>query len=241
MPKPHLTVTEDQQLTRTKIKKYFLYIFASLVLVVSFFCFELFPDFSEKYFEAEKQALAAKKNNTVALTKVKNYAKGTPVYEEYLKANKQKKEVFKYYKSVIKDEKFFGFRSIHFFMSKFGCWFGILIYSMFMLFRSYYLERKNFGMKVLHGLMIFTALFYLGWVFQVNQDYSKATYYLMTIFSAFMIVLAVSWITKYKEHNQKKLKKYIYDISKVALLNSKPEKRKEVLEVVKKITKGETV
>lgn len=232
----HQIVTEEPPSTPTKTRKYLRYIFA-LVLGISFYSFEFIPDFSEQYYSAEKEAEEAKDMNSVALANVKNYAKGSDVYNAYLKANKRKKEVFKNYDAIVENEKIFGFNSLHFFWERLGLFLGFFLYALYNLYRSFYFERKNLGNKVLHGFIISVCIFYFFWIFQQFQDFNKITYYLMTIISAAIVVLAVSLITKYQDHYINRLKKNIRDLVAFTFVNTKQEKKEEMIETLEKMSK----
>ena len=226
------TTTEDQLLIRTRTKKYLKYFFA-LILGTLFYSFEFIPNFSDREYGAEKQVKEAKKINAIALSKVKEYAKGSQAYQDYIKANNQKKEVFKHYNSVIEEEKVFGFNSFQLFWERFGLFLGFFIYALHNLFQSFYFERKNLGNKVLHGFIISVCMFYFFWIFQKFQDFSKVTYYLMTFASAGIVVLAVYLITKYQDHCINKLKETVSRLAAFSFLHTKQEKKPEMLELFK--------
>ena len=179
-----------QPLTQTKTKRFLRYIFA-LLLGFSFFSYEFLPNFSESYYKAQNEALEAKKLNTEALAQVKNYAKGTTAYENYLNANEHKKIAFQKFNRVKEDEKVFGFRSFQLFWERLGLFLGIFIYALYNLYRSFYFESENIGSKIIHGFIISVCMFYFFWIFQAFQDVTKITYYLMTFLSAGAIVFAV--------------------------------------------------
>lgn len=230
------TVTEERPLTQTKTKKYLRYIFA-LILGISFYSFEFIPDFSEQYYSAEKEAKNAKNINSIALAKVKDYAKGTEVYNAYLEVNKRKKEVFENYNAVVENEKVFGFKSLHFFWERLGLFLGFFMYALYNLYRSFYFERRNAGNKILHGFIISVCVFYFFWIFQTFQDFSKITYYLITILSAAVVVLAVSLVTKYQDHYINKLKKNIRDLVAFTFVNTRQDKKDEMIETLEKMSK----
>ena len=225
---------EGQELIQTKTnKKYIKYILA-ILFGASFFSFEFVPNFSDNYYKAEAKAQEAKKMNAIALSKVKDYAKGTAIYNDYLKANKKKKEVFANYNNIVDKEKVFGFKSFHIFWERFVFTLMIFIYSIYNLFRSFYFERKNVGSKLMHFFVINFCMFYFFWIFQQFQDFSKLTYYLLTIISSAVIVFVVYFITKYQEHYINVLKRNYRDLAFFSILNTKKEKQKEVFELIEK-------
>jgi hypothetical protein len=206
-------------------------------LGISFYSFEFIPDFSEQYYSAEKEAKNAKNINSIALAKVKDYAKGTEVYNAYLEVNKRKKEVFENYNAVVENEKVFGFKSLHFFWERLGLFLGFFMYALYNLYRSFYFERRNAGNKILHGFIISVCVFYFFWIFQTFQDFSKITYYLITILSAAVVVLAVSLVTKYQDHYINKLKKNIRDLVAFTFVNTRQDKKDEMIETLEKMSK----
>lgn len=202
-----------------------------------FFSFEFLPNFSEGFLVSKNNYQKEIDKRTKALNKVKEYAKGTKVYDEYIVAKKSVSNAKKEYYEYKKEEAVFGFRSFQLFMAEFGKFFCFFVYAMFNLFRSFYFERKNVGMKVLHGLILAGTIFYFFWIFQVSQDFSKPVYYFATLISAAVVVHAVLLITKYQDHYINRLKKKYLKIAKFTFLNTKPEKKEEMLEVLEDLEK----
>ncbi|PKH50833.1 hypothetical protein CXF68_09105 [Tenacibaculum sp. Bg11-29] len=106
-----------------------------------------------------------------------------------------------------------------------------------MIFRSFYFDRKNVGVKVLHGLILTGPIFYFYWIFQPFQDVSRVTYYFMTFVSAIVVVFAVFLITKYQDHRINRLKKGQFELAKFTFKNTKAEKREEMLTTIERIVK----
>lgn len=230
------TTTADQQLIQAKTRNYILYGLA-LLFGASFFSFEFFPNFSEDYYIAEKQAKEAKRINAIALSKVKEYARGTQVYRDYIKANNQKKEVFKHYNSVIEEEKVFGFNSFQLFWERFTFTLMIFIYAIYNLFRSFYLESKNIGSKLMHFFVINFCVFYFFWIFQKFQDFSKITYYLVTFISSIAVFTMIYLMTKYRDRYINKLKETISRLVAFSFLHTKQEKKQEMLQMFRDLSK----
>ncbi|WP_299161928.1 hypothetical protein [uncultured Tenacibaculum sp.] len=226
---------ERNQITE-KVKKIFPLLFA-IILGVSFYSYQFFDVFSADYNQAIKMHSIEKKKRTKALNKVKAHAEGTELYNNYLKAKKDTDLAYSKFKKVKQEEKVFGFKSFHFFIERLGLFFGFFCYALYNLFRSFYFERKNIGIKVVHGFILSVCLFYFFWIFQQFQDFSKATYILMTITSAAIIVLAVHLITKYQDHRINRLKKGQFELAKFTFKNTKPEKREEMLNTIERIVK----
>ncbi len=230
------TTTEEKNRITRKNRKFVPYIIA-VVCITAFYSFEFLENFSDEYTNALNNHAQKKKERTKALGKVKEYAKGSLVYEEYLKAKSEADIAWKEFKNIQKGEEVFGFKSLQLFLAEFGPMFCFFCYALFNLFRSFYFERKNVGMKVLHGLIISGTMFYFFWMFQQFQDFSKVTYYLMTFISAGVVVLAVYLITRYRNHYINTLKKNMLDLAKFTFLNTRSEKKGEMLNLMEKIVK----
>ncbi|CAA0143694.1 ATP-binding protein [Tenacibaculum maritimum] len=178
-----------------------------MICIFGVFAFECFDEYSKEFLQIRREYKDRIHDVTLALGKVKKYAEGTSVMEEYKLRKKLKEAIKKKYFKKKSEESFLGFRSFHLFMGQFGTWFSLLVYSSFMLFKSFQVDQKNIGMRVLHSLMIFTSLFYLGWVFHSNQDYSRETYYLIGILSAIVMVITIFLISKYRKTTIQRLEK----------------------------------
>ncbi|WP_064968049.1 hypothetical protein [Tenacibaculum ovolyticum] len=209
--------------------------FFALILGVSFYSYQFFDSYSADYKKAIKNHAIEKKKRTVALNKVKLHAKGTKLYDDYLEAKINTDFAYNKFKKIKKEETFFGFKSFHFFIERFGLFCGFFCYALFNLFRTFYFDRKNIGVKVIHGFIISVCMFYFFWIFQSFQDFNKATYILMTIASSCIVVLAVYLITKYQDHRINRLKKGQFKLAKFTFKNTKPEKREEMLDLIKEI------
>ncbi|WP_348702095.1 hypothetical protein [Tenacibaculum sp. 190524A02b] len=215
----------------------------SLVYISVVFCAILFyshkfiQPYSNDYWSKLKEHEKLKKERTIALSRVKDYAKGTVYYEDYKRIRDKTNEAWSVFKRAEENEKIYGFNSVHYFIERLGLTVLIFIYSLYNLFRSFYYERRNMASKVFHGFVISVAMFYFFWIFSVFQDFSKVTYLIMTLFSASLVVTGVYFFTRYKESYINKLKGNVREISKFTIKNTKPEKQAEMFEVLEKIAK----
>lgn len=225
--------TETPTLILTKIK-YFLF---ALLLALSFYGFNFIKPFNENFYAAKENYNKVNNLNKKALKKIKDAVKGKEVYLNYLKVNSAKKAELKKYKSIVKSQEVLGFKSFHFFIERLGLFLGVFLYALYNLFRSFYFDRKNTGVKIIHGFIISVCMFYFFWIFQQFQDFNKATYYLMTIISAVVVVFAVHLITKYQDHRINRLKKGQFELAKFTFKNTKPEKREEMLDTIERVVK----
>lgn len=227
----HQTETEERIQTIQKGKKFLPYILA-LFFGLLFTSHKFFDTYSQEFKEAKTVYQKDIDKVTAALNVVKKEAEGTLAYQNYLKARDAKDVSKKKYFAIKKEEKVYGFKSFHFWVERFSMFLGFFIYALINLFRSYYFERNNVGMKFLHGSIIAVCMFYFFWIFQKYQDYSDVTYYLITVLFAGGIVLAVSLITKYQKHYINTLKFKYLNLVKFTFINTKPEKKQEMLDLL---------
>ncbi len=226
---------EKREKTR-KAKNSHYYVLA-LICATSLFSFEFFPDETIEHKEVTQEWRKNKKERTNTLAKVKELAKGSPEYIAYIKAAKKTNTSYEKLKQVRKDNIFFGFTNKQQFFGEFGPMLCFFMYALFNLFRSFYFERKNKGVKIFHGIIIAGTLFYFFWIFQTFQDFSKATYYLMTLLSAGMVVLAIHFITKYQEHYINRLKKNLRDLVAFTFVNTKQDKKDAMIKTLEKMSR----
>ena len=90
-----------------KIKKNYKYFVLAFVFGTTFYAYEFLDNHSKDYNESKTSADVAHKQNSVSLNSVKDYAKGTEVYENYLKANSIKKTAVKKFMIAKKSRKDF--------------------------------------------------------------------------------------------------------------------------------------
>ena len=217
-------------------RKYILYLFC-LLLGASFFSFEFFPNFSEDYYSALNEYRSVEKANKLALGLVKKNAMGTPAGDSYEETRALSLEKWNQFETIRNNEKVFGFKSMHFFMERFGLFLGIFMYALYNLLVSFYYERKNLGSKIIHGFILFVCMFYFFWIFQQFQDFSKFTYYIMTFISAAVVVIAVSLISKHQRRYINKLKETISRLVAFSFLHTKQEKKQEMLQMFRDLSK----
>ncbi len=221
----------------TERSKTFLYFLFALILAVSFYSYEFFNDYSEEYYAAINKHTEEKKKRTKALEELKKLGEGTLEYSYYLERKKTTDLAYKNFNKVKENEKVFGFRSFYFFLERFGLWFGVFLYACFNLFRAFYFDKKNIGVKIIHSFIISVSMFYFFWIFQKFQDVSKITYYFATIISAIIVFVAVYYITKFNEHTRNRLKKQNLALAKIKIKKAAPEEEEKVLDEIEKIVR----
>ncbi|CAL2081203.1 hypothetical protein [Tenacibaculum sp. 190524A02b] len=215
----------------------FLKYFTFLICIILYFGSDFIPKYNKEYFKAKEVYDVTKKKNTKALTKLKEYSKNTQLYQDYLDVNKEKNLAFKNYKKEQKNNEVNGFISLKVFLERFSLILLIFLYAMHNLIKSLYYEQKNIGNLIIHGIIISVCVFNFFWIFQKFQNFSKVTYLLMTLLTALFVVIAVYLITKRKKTYVNTVKDRMLQIAKKALLNSRPEKRKEMLDFIEQIAK----
>ncbi|CAA0204013.1 hypothetical protein [Tenacibaculum maritimum] len=217
-----------------KIKSVLVYLIA-VVCITSLFLFEFLNGYSDGFLLSKSKYEKEINNVKKALSRVKSISKNTKEYEGYLKAKTAKNEAKKLYLKAKKEEEVFGFDNKKIFLAQFGSMFCFLIYGLFMLFRSFKSDKKDLGLLVLHGVVLTGPIFYMYWIFQPLQDVNRASYYFVSVISTFLVVLAIYLITKHKRDKINYLQNNLLEVARFTFKNTKPEKREEMLEMIKKI------
>ncbi|CAL2085196.1 conserved membrane hypothetical protein [Tenacibaculum sp. 190524A02b] len=202
-----------------------------------FYAHQFLPDIKndEDYFLAKKNFLNAKKENTIVLTEIKNTVKGTELHDRYLKVNEKKNQAYAKWTEIAEAKKVFGFKSMRYFVERFGLTLCIFIYALYNLVKSFLRERNNIGAKILHSIILSLCFFSFWWIFQKFQDLNRFMYYFMTVFSAALVTLAVYFITKYNKDRVAKIREQMFFIARLGLRSSKPEKKEVLLNEIRKI------
>lgn len=201
-----------------------------------YFAHDFMSDYSEDYFIARNKFNSLKNENTTALNKVKELTEGTQTYKDYLVINKRKNKAYSELKDEIKENSFLGFKSIKFFVEKFFFIFLVFLYAVYNLFRSLYNDYNNKGLRFIHGAVLSVCLFNFFWIFNQFQNLNKITYILFTVFGAYSIVLGAYLISKRRRIYSDRLKDSMLKIAEKALVNSRPEKRDEMLEYINELS-----
>ena len=158
------------------------------------------------------------------------------MYQQYLIEKEKTDRAWQTLLRVKSEERFFGFTNVKQFIGEFGTMLGFFVYALVNLFRSFYFEHRNIGMKFFHGLIISVTMFYFFWMFEYS-DFNKITYYAMTLVSAAVVVLAVYLITKYQDHYINRLKEKVSRLAAFSFLHTKQEKKSEMLNLFRELSK----
>lgn len=228
--------------TWTKIKQTIFFVSFSILLGTLFYSYVFIEPFSQEYHDTKKVFDNAKKRNTSALNEIKKSVKGTNVYDNYKLAYKSKKTAYTDFVAAINDQKVNGFDSIHFFWERFGkntTAFLFCLWVLYLTIRS--ADKLNkwifYGRVIIIGVFMSTIFFTYFWIFQRFQDFSKPVYYLMTLATSYFVFLAMYVLFRSTKTKEEKLRSNMLEIAKFTFKNTKPEKREEMLDMIKKIAK----
>ena len=231
----------EQHTLWTKIKSNGVKFLIGVLLGSLFYSYIFIPKHSTDYYAAEKSFLKAKGGNTIALNEVKKSVFNKPVYEKYKVARAKKQEAFNKLNFEIEREKTFVFPSFHFFWERFGGNTTDFIFGIFVLFMFFTNTKPKEWSYLFTGFYLSTKIFTYIWIFSRLDDFSRFTYYLMTIVSAAVIVYAVYLFTKYRktriqklEAQKAQLQKQKKEIAKFAYINIPDEMNDEMIEVLDK-------
>ncbi|CAA0227741.1 hypothetical protein [Tenacibaculum maritimum] len=217
------------------------YILIPILLVVLSLSYRAVDPFTESYKKADKNFQLAKKRNSISLTQLKNMSKGTMEYRDYIRVNKIKKEAFNKREKEIENQRVFSFDSKHYFLERFGrnvADIFISVFAFFLIIR--YVPKKNnslvyFGSQLIVVSYLSTKLFVTFWIFQKFEDYSLMQYLLVTLFSSLIILAVVFYLMRFSKREEENLLDVLMNLLKFTFKNTKPEKREEMLEMIKKI------
>lgn len=218
----------------TTFKENFGYIIIVLC-AISFYSYQFLDERSEVYSVALNSHKAAKKERTRINKEIIKKSKGTKLYDQFHTQNKKTNLLWNDFLKVKKNEQFFGFKTLKIFSKEFGVFFGFFMYALFNLYRSFRYERFNIGIKIYHSFIISVCVFYFFWIFQQFQDFSKPMYFLMTLAAAYFVFLAMHLLFKNKKTKEERLRANLMEVAKFTFKNTKPEKREEMLDLIKEI------
>jgi len=215
-----------------------------ILLVALSYSYKNIDTVSKSYKEANKVFNVAKNKNTLALKEVKKHARGSVVSQKYNDAYIHKKEAFMKLNKEIESQKVFGFDSMHYFWERFGRNSVDILFAVFILFLiiKFIPQSKNkiiyWGSLLTSFAYLSTKFFILFWIFKQFQDFSLAAYIFVTFISSFSVVSVMLTLMKYIKTEETSLKSNLLDLAKFSFQNTKPEKREEMLDLIKEIAKN---
>jgi hypothetical protein len=221
----------------TTFKEYFVYI-VIVLCAVSFYTHQFIDKRSEGYTIALKSHKIAKKERTKINKEIIKNSEGTELFNQFQAQNKKTNLLWDDFLKVKKNEKVFGFKSLRYFVERFGLIFCFFIYALYNLIKSISNNKENPGNKLTHVFILSVCFFYFFWIFQQFQDFSKFAYIFMTVISACLIFFALYFLFKDKKTKEERLKTNLMEVAEFTFKNTKPEKREEMLDLIKQIAKN---
>lgn len=227
------------QKIKCNYKNYLFYLTLCIVFTGGFFGFEFVEKHSKEYYIALKEANVSIDENDFWLDKIKDTVKGTQLYSNYSVANKKKKISENNFKQAKKNEKVRRFKTKRIFLKEFGVYLCFGLYVLINLFRSYYKERQNGGIKVFHSYFLAVCIFFIFWAIQPFSDVSKVSYYFISGVVAVVFLASFYYIAKYNDYANDRLKRHNYELAKIKIKNASPEEKEHVLNEIERIVKSE--
>ena len=228
---------EVKKIQTTQRTKNIITYFIALICLTSLFSFEFVNGYSEGYFIAKNEYQKGIDNVDGALTKIKNKA-DQELFFNYQQANEQKNLAKKNYHQIKEEESVFGFKNKKIFLAQLGPMICFFVYILFMIHKSFKKDKRNKGILLLHGTVLTGPLFYFYWIFQPFQDVSKISYYFATVITAIFSLLIVYFMSRFTNDKVATLNDNLMEVATFTFKNTKPEKREEMLDMIKKIAKN---
>ena len=219
--------------TQPEIIKITLAIFVAALIVSLYFCREMVDKYSDTHLEISSINDKAFENFSQKREAVLNKFTADKDYQAYVVAKERYDAANEVFKKSKKDEVVFGFYNKKVFLFKLGpniFWFLLVL---FLLYRSFYFERKNTGIKIILATALSLTLYEFFYIFYPVQDLSLATYYLMGFCTSLLLTLAIYFNTKYKEHYVNVLKKKMLQLADFTIKNTKEDKQPEMVSLLK--------
>ncbi|WGH75222.1 hypothetical protein P8625_14270 [Tenacibaculum tangerinum] len=160
-----------------------------------------------------------------------------------MKARKNQKLAFDVYTATIEDNKFFGFDSFHFFWERFGKTTVNFIFCLWVVYVFLFAPKVHDKFTLYCRLAVcvtylFVQMFTYFWILQKFQDFSQAEYVFTAFAFSFVIVYILYKLLKNKRTKEELLHQNLMKVAKFTFKNTKPEKREEMLDMIKKIAKN---
>lgn len=172
-------------------KKNIIYYLLAVICVTAFFAHETIASDSENISNATTVWETAKKKRTLALSSVKELAKGTKEHEIYVMEKENTQRAYDELLLKYEEAKFLNFNNFQQFLGELSWSLGLLIYAL-ANFVIAIIEKKEtvFGKIIFHCTIIYISLFYIGWAFRMG-DYGTGVYF----FNNFLCVIGIFFAT----------------------------------------------
>ena len=205
------------------------------ILIVSlFYSFEFIPNFSDNYLEKIKEHKHAKSKRTDLLNQLKEYTQSTnPIlFNKYEIERNNTNNIYNEFKKVKAEESVFGFKSFQLFATALFPIVAIFFYALYNLNRSYRVENRNIGIRLIHYVVLMFCFFQFFWIFKTFQDLPKYAYYLVTFLSTYFVGLAVYIIHIQENKIIKKLKNKLIKVSVYSLHYVEENKKEKMAQII---------
>ncbi|WP_407264958.1 hypothetical protein R5N98_13850 [Tenacibaculum maritimum] len=224
----------------TRTRKVLKYIALIILLLFFFFSYRGITDFNSSYIAKKQRYIFFKKQNTSALYKVKQYAANTKVYKEYLVARENKAKALKEFKKEIKKHKFNGFANFHNFWERFGKNTAGFLFVLWVIYLVLFTGKPTDEITLIGRLAIcttflFTKVFTFFWLLQQFQDFSQFQYIVTALTFSIGILAILFFLFRNRKTKEEVLLEKLMITARFTFKNTKPEKREEMLEMIKKI------
>lgn len=224
-----IPTTTGKTLILTKRVRNFIYALIGVISIALIFSFEFFENWSEEVVIARSEHKSKKEISISNLSMIKEQAKGTEAGELYFKSKKETDKAWEVLKLAKEETKVLGFRSWQQFFGEFGPWCAFFLFASFHLLRSYIREPKNKGLILFNLAFVTATTFFLIWIFQPNQDFSRLAYYCMTLLCGTIVYYAVKLLIKSYNVRLSSWRKKFYEMARFSFLHTKEESKQDML------------
>ncbi|CAA0163175.1 hypothetical protein [Tenacibaculum maritimum] len=224
----------------TRNRKVLKYIALIILLLFFFFSYKAITPFNSSYIAKKQRYNFFKKQSVSALYKVKQYAANTKVYKEYLVARENKAKALKEFKKEIKKHKFNGFVNLHNFWDQFGKNTAGFLFVLWVIYLVLFTGKPTDEITLIGRLAIcitflFTKVFTFFWLLQQFQDFSQFQYIVTALTFSIGILAILFFLFRNRKTKEEVLLEKLMITARFTFKNTKPEKREEMLEMIKKI------
>lgn len=226
-------MTQPTQLV-IKLLGFLKYLIIPGVIAACLFAFEFADNYSSEYTSAVADYRSTKKNLDKATADLLKLAPAGKEQDQYLAAKKEFSKAASSFLKIKRNESYLGFKSFQLFLGEFGKWIGILILSITFLIYHLQNKRKNLYITFIILTVLASSFYYLHWALSLFKSYSKLEVHLITSSAAVLVFLAAWFGSKYFDSLSLKMRKKNKKLATFIFKNVKPEKREEMLEVLKK-------
>ncbi len=203
------------------------------IIAGGLYSFEFMSNFSDGYTSAKKDFRVVDKELKSQQKLINKLVKGSQLYDDFLQIEERWKASLNNFKEVQKEERFLGFKSKQTFFGEFGKWVAVFVYVLLMMYLTSKYLRNYIGLMLIHITLLMGCIFYLFWVFQKFQDFSKPVYYIMSFVSAGLAVTSVWLISKTRKDKISQLAEHNKELAYLAFKNLSSQDQGELISLLK--------